>query len=136
MEGLIMKFKIRCQECGEVLDEYAVCRPYRENGATSVYVDVVPCSCQKRTSSGPVRLDYATILEVIQDRVRVFYTKKDGESRELVGFLGLPHERDDRLVYFVEREYDTSEPHVKCLLKSNIVKIYQLSTGLELEVTE
>jgi hypothetical protein len=85
--------------------------------------------------SKPVVLDYDDLIAVIQDKVRVTYHKKNGELRELTGFLGLPHALRPDLVYFVEREYDSDEPEVKCLIQKNIESVYQLETGLRVRIS-
>jgi hypothetical protein len=125
-----MKLQFKCNQCQ---GDLATSLLFLDKD--TVRVDVEPCSnCGGIEEREPVVLDYDDLLAIVQDKVCIMYHKKNGSSRTMIGYLGLRHDIHKNLVYFVEREFDSEEPHIKCLLLDGIESVHQISSGLEIRI--
>jgi hypothetical protein len=125
-----MQLSFLCIECNEPVAAQIDWR----NAGEDFVIKIEPCECQSKAPKGPVKMYYGDLLEHLDStRVEVSYFKKNGDYRPMTGFLGVPHESNSSLVYFIEKDAD--EPaRVKCLFKKNIASILDLSEDKEYQL--
>jgi len=104
--------------------------PYTVDGETVIDVSVDPCGCMEPEkdlypelgNAEPIRLPYLTLARILVKKVvNVTYRKKNGDLRELTGFLGTNDLRhvDSKLHYFHELDDDGVDSEVGGLAKTN-----------------
>ncbi len=126
-----MHIKLSCRTCGEKLDAIG---GLTGKDTIEFLIDACECQLPQDTPAEPVILEYDDLLAIVQDRVSIVYHKKNGSYRTMIGYLGLHHDINPGLVYFVERERDSEEAQVKCLLLDGIESVHQIATGLEIRI--
>lgn len=140
-----MKLKLICSECGLGLDIKSL------HGLTFA---ITPCPCAKAVeedlypelgNNTPIRLPYLTLARILVRKVvNVTYRKKNGDIRELIGYLGTNDLRhvDSLLHYFHELDDDGVDSEIggglvktncKCLLVDRMINIthYDSESGIQ-----
>ena len=144
-----MKINLTCMSCGEKLEITETSMPYTVDGETVIDVAVDPCACQFSGvdcgDDSPIRLPYLTLARILNKKaVTVTYRKKNGDIRELTGFLGTNDLRhvDSKLHYFHELDDDGVDSDVsgafcktscKCLMVDRMISVvhYDADTGVQ-----
>lgn len=136
-----MEIKFICSECGVGLEIKSL------HGLTFA---VKPCPCAEVEKDlypelKPITLPYLTLARILTKKVvDILYRKKNGDLRELKGFLGTNDLRhvDSLLHYFHELDDDGVESDVsgaiartscKCLMIDRILQVthYDADSGVQ-----
>jgi hypothetical protein len=130
-----MHIELTCQKCGEHLEADGF---FLDNDTIEFLVK--PCASfectqpdQEVKDPEPLTMPYATLVRILdKKKVTVVYRKKNGDLRELTGFLGqLDSRTSGNLVYFHELVIATgSSCQVKCLTITNIQSVEHFEDGV------
>lgn len=106
------RIELRCSECDAELEAEE-----QPNGI----VTIEPHSCK---TNNPVRMYYDDLVDFLDgELVSVTYLKKNGEVRDLEGYLGRLNE-DKKTIFFVENNVG-----LKLLYLKNVGNIELVKTG-------
>jgi hypothetical protein len=120
-----MKIEFSCASCMDALNVADTSEPYTVDGETTIMIEIDPCPCcqnQTPEEGDPIRLPYLTLVRILQKKVvTVLYRKKNGDLRELTGFLGLNDLRyiDSDLHYFHELDENGVDSEMGGVAKTN-----------------